>query len=144
MQHLEHAVEQRLAAEGVRLTRGRQATVQAIANAGGPRTAAEIQVELGDSLPLSSLYRSLSVLTDSGVLVAQHDSGGIMRFELAEWLAGHHHHFVCVSCGTAVDVTPNPEQERAIERLIEEMASANGFAVTGHRFEIEGRCRSCR
>ena len=144
MQHLEQAVEQHLAAEGVRFTRGRRVTVQAIAEAGGPRTAAEIQAEIGDAVPLSSLYRSLSVLTDSGVLVAQHDSGGIMRFELAEWLAGHHHHFVCVSCGTAVDVTPNSEQEHAIERLIEEMASANGFAVTGHRFEIEGRCNSCR
>lgn len=144
MQHLEKAVEQRLASDGVRLTRGRRATVQAILEAGGPRTAAEIQVELGDAVPLSSLYRSLAVLTESGVLVAQHDSGGIMRFELAEWLTGHHHHFVCVSCGTAVDVTPNPDQERAIETLIEEMASANGFAVTGHRFEIEGRCRSCR
>ncbi|MGB9358302.1 MAG: Fur family transcriptional regulator [Acidimicrobiia bacterium] len=144
MQHLEQTVDHHLAAAGVRFTRGRRVTVQVIAEAGGPRTAAEIQAEIGDALPLSSLYRSLSVLTDSGVLVAQHDSGGIMRFELAEWLAGHHHHFVCVSCGTAVDVTPNPEQEHAIERLIEEMASANGFAVTGHRFEIEGRCNSCR
>ncbi len=144
MQHLEQTVEQHLATEDVRFTRGRRATVQAIAGAGGPRTAAEIQAELGDVIPLSSLYRSLSVLTDSGVLVAQHDSDGIMRFELAEWLAGHHHHFVCVSCGTAVDVIPNPDQEHAIERLIEEMATVNGFAVTGHRFEIEGRCTSCR
>jgi Fe2+ or Zn2+ uptake regulation protein len=24
------------------------------------------------------------------------------------------------------------------------MAAASGFAVTGHRFEIEGRCASCR
>jgi Fur family ferric uptake transcriptional regulator len=144
MQHLEQAVEQRLAAEGVRFTRGRRTTVLAIAGAGGPRTAAEIQAELGDTLPLSSLYRSLSVLADAGVLVAQHDSVGIMRFELAEWLSGHHHHFVCVSCGTAVDVTPNSDQERAIEKLIREMASVNGFSVTGHRFEIEGRCKACR
>jgi len=144
MQHLEQTVEQHLATEDVRFTRGRRATVRAIADAGGPRTAAEIQAELGNAIPLSSLYRSLSVLTDTGVLVAQHDSGGIMRFELAEWLAGHHHHFVCVSCGTAVDVIPNPDQEHAIERLIEEMATVNGFAATGHRFEIEGRCNSCR
>jgi Fe2+ or Zn2+ uptake regulation protein len=24
------------------------------------------------------------------------------------------------------------------------MAAASGFAVTGHRFEIEGRCASCQ
>lgn len=144
MQHLEQAVQQRLSSEGIRLTRGRRATLQAIADADGPRTTAEIQADLSDTIPLSSLYRSLSVLAAAGVLSAQHDAEGIMRFELSEWLAGHHHHLVCMSCGTAVDIVPNTEQERAIEQLIEQMAVASGFAVTGHRFEIEGRCVSCR
>lgn len=144
MQHLEQAVEQRLASKGVRLTRGRRATLRAIAERDGPRTAAEIQADLSDTIPLSSLYRSLSVLETAGVLTAQHDAEGIMRFELAEWLTGHHHHLVCISCGTAVDVVPDTEQEHAIEQLIEQMAAASGFAVTGHRFEIEGRCASCR
>jgi Fur family ferric uptake transcriptional regulator len=143
MQHLEQAVEQRLSSEGIRLTRGRRATLQAMADAEGPRTAAEIRTDLSETIPLSSLYRSLSVLAVAGVLTAQHDADGIMRFELAEWLAGHHHHLVCISCGAAVDVVPNTEQEHAIERLIEQMAAASGFAVTGHRFEIEGRCASC-
>ena len=144
MQHLEQAVEQRLSSEGIRLTRGRRATLQAIADANGPRTAAEIQTDLPETIPLSSLYRSLSVLAAAGVLTAQHDAEGIMRFELAEWLAGHHHHLVCISCGAAVDVVPNIKQEHAIEQLIEQLAAASGFAVTGHRFEIEGRCASCR
>ena len=144
MQHLEQTVEQQLASEGIRLTRGRRATLRAIAERDGPRTAAEIQADLADTIPLSSLYRSLSVLAAADVLTAQHDAEGIMRFELAEWLAGHHHHLVCISCGTAIDVVPDTEQERAIERLIEQMATASGFAVTGHRFEIEGRCASCR
>ena len=144
MQHLEQAVQQRLSSEGIRLTRGRRATLQAIADSGGPRTAAEIQTDLSETIPLSSLYRSLSVLAAAGVLTAQHDAEGIMRFELAEWLAGHHHHRVCISCGAAADVVPSSEQEHAIEQLIEQMAAASGFAVTGHRFEIEGRCASCR
>ena len=124
MQHLEQAVQQRLSSEGIRLTRGRRATLQAIADSGGPRTAAEIQTDLSETI--------------------QHDAEGIMRFELAEWLAGHHHHLVCISCGAAADVVPSSEQEHAIEQLIEQMAAASGFAVTGHRFEIEGRCASCR
>ena len=144
MQHLEQVVEQHLTSEGIRLTRGRRVTLRAIAERDGPRTAAEIQADLADTIPLSSLYRSLSVLAAAGVLTAQHDAEGIMRFELAEWLAGHHHHLVCISCGAAIDVVPDTEQERAIEQLIEQMATASGFAVTGHRFEIEGRCASCR
>ena len=144
MQQLEQAVEQRLTADGVRLTQGRRDTVEALAKMHGPRTAAEIHDEVGSTVPLSSLYRSLSVLTEANVLSAQHGSDGVIRFELAEWFTGHHHHLVCTSCGTVVDVTPTIDQERAMEQLVENMAQEAGFDVSGHRFEIEGTCRSCR
>ena len=144
MQQLEQAVEQRLAADGVRLTQGRRDTVEALAKMHGPRTAAEIHDRVGSAVPLSSLYRSLSVLTDADVLSAQHGSDGVIRFELAEWFTGHHHHLVCASCGTVVDVTPTAKQEKAMEELVAKMASDAGFTVTGHRFEIEGTCKACR
>lgn len=144
MQHLEQAVEQRLAADGVRLTRGRRSTVEALSQMHGPRTAAEIHDRIGGTIPLSSLYRSLSVLTDADVLSAQHGSDGVIRFELAEWFTGHHHHLVCTSCGNVVDVAPTDEQERAMEALVEKMAHDAGFTATGHRFEIEGTCKTCR
>ena len=129
MQNLEQLVHQHLATQEIRFTRGRRVALHAISAADGPRTAAEIQAELTDGVPVSSLYRSLAVLTEAGVLTSQHGSDGVMRFELAEWLAGHHHHLVCVSCGVAVDVTPDHDQEQAIEHLIEDMAAASGFAV---------------
>lgn len=144
MQHLEPSIEQRLTDEGIRLTRGRRTTILAIASMGGPRTAAEIHAMVGDTVPLSSLYRSLAVLTDVGVLSSQHGSDGVVRFELAEWFTGHHHHLVCVSCGAVIDVTPTDEQERAMAQLVENMAAESGFAVSGHRFEIEGTCSACR
>ena len=144
MQQLEQAVEQRLTADGVRLTQGRRDTVEALARMHGPRTAAEIHDEVSSTVPLSSLYRSLSVLTDANVLSAQHGSDGVIRFELAEWFTGHHHHLICTSCGTVIDVTPTIEQEKAMEELVEKMARYSGFTVSGHRFEIEGTCRTCR
>jgi Fur family ferric uptake transcriptional regulator len=144
VQHLEPSIEQRLTDEGIRLTRGRRTTILAIASMGGPRTAAEIHTMVGDTVPLSSLYRSLAVLTDVGVLSSQHGSDGVVRFELAEWFTGHHHHLICVSCGAVIDVTPTDEQERAMAQLVENMAAESGFAVSGHRFEIEGTCSACR
>jgi Fur family ferric uptake transcriptional regulator len=144
MQHLEQAVEQRLSAEGIRFTQGRRSTVQALANMHGPRTVAEIHDRVGDAIPLSSLYRSLAVLKDAGVLSAQHGSDGVVRFELAEWFTGHHHHLICTSCGTVVDITPTAGQEQAMEHLVKDMALEAGFDVSGHRFEIEGTCRECR
>jgi len=144
MQQLEQAVEQRLTADGVRLTQGRRDTVEALARMRGPRTAAEIHDDVGSTVPLSSLYRSLSVLTDANVLSSQHGSDGVIRFELAEWFTGHHHHLICTSCGTVIDVTPTIEQEKEMEELVEKMARDSGFTVSGHRFEIEGTCRTCR
>ncbi len=144
MQHLEQAVEQRLEAEGVRLTPGRRSTVEALATMRGPRTAAEIHDQVGSTVPLSSLYRSLAVLTDADVLSSQHGSDGIVRFELAEWFTGHHHHLVCTSCGTVVDVTPTDDQEKAMEQIVRNMTRETGFEVSGHRFEIEGTCRACQ
>lgn len=144
MQHLEQAVEQRLEAEGFRLTPGRRSTVAALATMHGPRTAAEIHDQVGSTVPLSSLYRSLTVLTDADVLSSQHGSDGIVRFELAEWFTGHHHHLVCTSCGTVVDVTPTADQEKAMEQIVRNMTRETGFEVSGHRFEIEGTCRACQ
>jgi len=43
-----------------------------------------------------------------------------------------------------IDVTPTEEQERTMTGLVEDMAAGSGFAVSGHRFEIEGICSACR
>jgi Fe2+ or Zn2+ uptake regulation protein len=126
------------------LTKGRKRTIDALAAMGGPRTAAELQASIGETVPLSSLYRSLSVLTNAGVLSSQHGSDGVVRFELAEWITGHHHHLICVSCGSVIDVTPTDAQEQAMTQLMEVMASEAGFRVSGHRFEIEGTCPACQ
>lgn len=142
-QQLERDIEQRLAASGVRFTRGRRRVVEAVTDADGPRTASEIHASL-DSVPLSSLYRSLGVLTDAGVLARHHGADETTRYELSEQLTEHHHHLVCVSCGSIVDVTVTAAQEQRVDGLVDALGAAAGFTVTGHRLEIEGWCTECR
>ena len=142
-QQLDRDVEQRLAAHGVRFTRGRRQVLDAVAIAEGPRTATEIHGSL-DSVPLSSLYRSLGVLTDAGVLALHHGADETTRYELSESLSEHHHHLVCVNCGSISDVAATVEQEATVDRLVEALAGSAGFLVTGHRLEIEGKCARCR
>ena len=143
MQQLERDVGQRLGERGVRLTNGRRSVLEAVATGDGPRTASEIHATL-DSVPLSSLYRSLAVLVDAGVLAQHHGADETTRYELAEWLTGHHHHLVCANCGEVSDVTATEEQEAVVAELVEAFAGTSNFTVSGHRFEIEGRCASCR
>ena len=136
-------VEQRLNSHGVRFTRGRREVFDAMADADGPRTASEIHRDLG-SVPLSSLYRSLAVLVDAGVLAQHHGADETTRYELAEWLSEHHHHLVCTSCGSITDVVATDKQEAIVDGLVDELAASTRFAVSGHRLEIEGRCSRCR
>jgi Fur family ferric uptake transcriptional regulator len=140
----EQAVESLLQTQSVRFTRARRLVVRALAEAAGPQSAGDLHATLRRHLPLSSLYRTLTVLEEARVLAKEHDGGGVGRYELAEWLAGHHHHLVCVSCGEVRDVNVDPQAERAITRLVEAIADSTGYRATGHRIDIEGTCAACR
>jgi Fur family ferric uptake transcriptional regulator len=68
----------------------------------------------------------------------------VARYELAEWLVGHHHHVVCTVCGEVRDAAVDPASEAAIGRLVERIAAAAGYRATAHRMDIEGTCPTCR
>ena len=121
---LEREVEKRLQAEQIRLTRGRRTIIDTLSAAEGPLSAAELHGLLDGAVPLSSIYRSLTVLEDAQVLAPHHSTKGITRYELAEWLGGHHHH-------------PQPG------RVAPPSAAAN-FTPISHSLDIEGRCSRCR
>ena len=133
-----------LHSQDVRFTAARRLVVRALADADGPVAAADLHQGLRHAVPLSSLYRTLAVLEQSRVLAKQHDGLGVARYELAEWLAGHHHHLVCDSCGEVRDVPVPPETEHIITNLVGRIAARAGYRATGHRIDIEGTCRACR
>ncbi|MGH8873821.1 MAG: Fur family transcriptional regulator [Acidimicrobiia bacterium] len=127
----------------IRFTRGRQAVVRALQRAKGPQSAADLHRRLRASVPLSSLYRSLAVLDEAGVLERHHDANGLARFELAEWLAGHHHHLVCTECGEVADVALDVGSEETLSELARVIGSRSDYQVRGHGLEIEGVCAGC-
>lgn len=137
-------IEHRLAEHGVRYTRGRRRVVAALAGTDGPRSAAELHRRLRGAVPLSSLYRSLTVLESTGVLAPHHGARGVTRYELAEWLGGHHHHLVCTECGSIADVRVAGPSEQALRAVIATLANGEGFEASDHSLEIEGRCSRCR
>jgi len=141
---LDREVERRLSENDIRYTKGRHQVVAALAGADGPLSAAELSDVFEGLLPLSSIYRSLTVLEQAGVLSPHHGSKGLTRYELAEWLKGHHHHLICTECGSVEDISVTQEQEIEVERLVTEISKPASFTPLNHLLEIEGRCRRCQ
>lgn len=139
---LHDVAEKRLRRIEQRYTGGRRAIVDVLVDAGHPVSIADIADRLPE-LPRSSAYRHLVDLQAAGVVrrVAANDE--FARFELAEDLTEHHHHFLCTNCGKVTDITPSADFERTISKQLETIADAQGFQPHGHRVDVLGLCASC-
>ena len=140
---LDREIEMRLFEHQARYTSGRRAVVDTLARASGPMSAAELSEELSPDVPLSSIYRTLTVLEEAGVVAHHLGAKGLTRFELAEWLTGHHHHLVCLDCGSVADIDIPQAKENSVRTLVAEIAAIASFDATDHALEIEGRCSRC-
>lgn len=141
---LQTEVARRLGEVEQRLTSGRRELVDVLERADRPLTVPDIVAAASASLPQSSVYRNLTVLVDAGVVRRLLGTDELARFELAEDLAGHHHHLLCSTCGAVSDVRAAPKLERALSEAARLAAEEVGFEVTEHRIDLVGVCSSCR
>ena len=135
----------RLAALDQRYTAGRRAIVEALIGASRPLTVPQLLAGTQRGVvPVSSAYRNLTVLLDAGIVHRLPGADEFARYELAEELAGHHHHLLCGKCGAVADVATSSRLERALDEAARVAAAENGFDVTGHRIDLLGLCTDCR
>jgi Fur family ferric uptake transcriptional regulator len=86
----------------------------------------------------ATVFRTLDLLTDLGVLHRIHNAEGFHRYAVCADNR-HHHHLRCIVCGT-IQVVQAPEVEVDIERL----GARFDFEVLDHVIELTGRCSTCR
>ena len=110
--------------------------VQALLGERHAWTVDEAHAELtarGVTADRASVHRAFVHLCDAGTVARFEVGDGRARFERA----GHHHeHIVCSGCGVVAAVPGCLVDESAV-------AARTGFAVTGHRLTLEGRCGEC-
>lgn len=135
-------IELRLRAAGQRYTNGRRALVDRLRAAGQPLSIPEL-LDAPPRLPQSTAYRNLTVLEQAGVVHRIVSSDDFARFELAEDLTEHHHHLICVRCGSVEDFTASAGLERSLGRAADEIASTTGFTPDRHRLDLIGTCSDC-
>ena len=138
------AAKHRLESQHARLTPARRLVIETLSGSSGPQSAADLAVAIDGTVPVSSLYRTLSVLEETMVVERFPDQAGVARYELAEWLTGHHHHMTCTECGATSDVAVPGDLEATVAHIVSEVGSRFGFDVTGHRLDLQGVCGKCR
>ena len=84
----------------------------------------------------ATVYRSLKLLVEAGVLCRVLLEDGDLHYQLSH--RGHHHHLLCVECGASEDLLGCD-----IEDLLRQVSSAHEFQLSGHWLEVYGRCREC-
>jgi Fur family ferric uptake transcriptional regulator len=124
-----------------RLTGPRQAILGILRRQAHPMSNKEIFAALpkGDC-DLATVYRSMHLLENMG-MVKRFDLGdGVARFELLrEGDDGHHHHLVCTNCAGVVEI-----EECFMGELEERLAARNGFTGVTHKLEFFGICPRCQ
>src|SRR5437764_14603510 len=141
-EHLRTTVGGRLAAVGQRLTANRRSLLDTLTAAPRPLTIPEILDDCRE-LAQSSVYRNLVVFEEAGVVHRVVGTDEFARWELAEDLAGHHHHLICESCGRVEDVPASAGLERSVAAAAAQITRTTGFLTQQHRVDLVGVCRAC-
>ena len=122
-----------------RNTRQRSAVSELLTTVEGFHSAQELHAMLrarGERVGLTTVYRTLQGLADSGEVDVMRPPGGEHLYRRCS--AGHHHHLVCRVCGGTVEVA-GP----AVESWADRVAAEHGYTEVSHTLEIFGTCRAC-
>ena len=125
---------------GVRTTRQRTAVADLLGRVDGFRSAQDLHDLLrqdGASVGLTTVYRHLQALADSGQVDMLRTDGGEAVYRRCP-TESHHHHLVCRDCGRSVEVE-GPE----VEAWATTVAARHGFVGITHTVEVFGTCASC-
>lgn len=137
--------KRRLADHDLRLTPLRRVLLSVFSRANRPLGVQEAMDLAKTKLPLSSVYRNLTVLCDAGVMQRLNFDEGFVRYELEHNLTSHHHHLICSECGRVLDLDDDTlgRVERAIADATGRIRRRHGFAVRSHQVDLTGVCADC-
>ena len=125
--------------EVVRNTKQRSAVSAVLAEVEGFHSAQDLHAILrsrGDRVGLTTVYRTLQGLAESGEIDVMRPPGGEHLYRRCS--EGHHHHLVCRDCGRTVEV-----EGPAVEHWADRVAAQHGYVGVSHTLEIFGTCPAC-
>jgi Fur family ferric uptake transcriptional regulator len=140
MEDLATISERRLRAAGKRITPQRKLVLDILARASGHLNAGDIYDRgrrKDTSLSLSTVYRTLSTLKETGVVRELHLDDEQHHYELDA--KDDHSHLVCLACGHVIEV-----EAAALTEMAAALGERHGFEIASAQIELTGYCVHCR
>jgi Fe2+ or Zn2+ uptake regulation protein len=126
-------------AKGIPMTRQRRQVWEFFALGSRAATISEATEGLREAgIGQATVYRTVTLLTDLGLLVRVQDRRGDIGFTAPP--IGHSHPLVCGLCRRVVRF----DGEGDLTTLEAKLAAETGFAIYGHHLEVYGVCAECR
>jgi len=135
LDHLQRVLRER----GNRLTPQRVAILRALVTNDSHPSAEQIHGEILRDFPTTSLatvYKTIALLKELGEILELGFGDDGSRFDGRKPYP--HPHLICTKCGAILD-----SEVDNFNKLIDNLASKNGFSVQTHRFDIFGLCSAC-
>jgi Fur family ferric uptake transcriptional regulator len=129
-----------LKSEGKRLTAKRALVYQVIQESESHLPAEEIYLRakaLNPNISLSTVYRTLNILKDLGLVRELHLDEEHHHYELVEGSA--HYHMICSQCGKIEEF-----KSELVDKLAEELEKKYGFETKSIHIDFVGLCADCR
>jgi Fur family ferric uptake transcriptional regulator len=142
--------QDQLQGKGYRITEGRKAILEVLTEDPTRHWSAEdiyLRVlETHPAIGLTSIYRTLEILVNMGMVTKFDFGDGRSRYELLEGeeSENHHHHLVCTKCNTIINYNDFINEEIELLKKTEKgLSEKYNFAIKSHIFQFYGICDKC-
>jgi Fur family ferric uptake transcriptional regulator len=140
MSHHTIAYEDIIRAAGHRVTPQRIRILDAICDGGGHTTLGEVYArvrQVDRSIDRSTLYRTLKLFVELGLVVSADTGDGETYYEIAK--PHRHHHLVCRQCGQQQEI-----DHAAVEPVFKHLLDRYGFQADTDHLVLFGICANCQ
>lgn len=135
---MESRIERLCVERGLKMTGQRRVIARVLSDADDHPDVEELYrraVALDARISIATVYRTVRLLEERGILERRDFGGGRARYEPTEH--GHHYHLIDVETGRVIEF-----EDAEHVRTLEAIARRLGFDLVSHRLELFGRRRA--